>query len=79
MKSTLTKTTKFIKFSAAFLILFDVVFAINMLFLFPDLAPEWVFVALGLGVLTIFYWFRVLFSDPGFVQIPKGVDFLSLM
>lgn len=45
--------------SAAFLILFDVVFAINMLFLFPDLAPEWVFVALGLGVLTIFYWFRV--------------------
>ena len=45
--------------SAAFLILFDIVFAINMLFLFPDLAAPAVFVALGLGIITIYYWFRV--------------------
>jgi len=47
------------KMSAAFLIIFDLVFAINMLFLFPDLPPVMVFIALGLGISTIYYWFRV--------------------
>ena len=47
------------KMCAAFLIIFDLVFAINMLFLFPEFPPAAVFVALGLGILTIYYWFRV--------------------
>jgi len=68
------------KMSAAFLIFFDLVFFSNFAIIFP-LQETWIMciVPMILGVLTVFFWFRVQFSDPGFVKKPKDHDFLSLM
>lgn len=38
-----------------------------------------VYINLALGVLSIILWLFTQFSDPGFIQKPKEMDFLKLM
>lgn len=64
----------------AFLVFFDFIYALLILILFPVWeSEELVYFNLSLGVLTIIFWFVCQFSNPGFIEKPKGVDFLKLM
>ena len=57
--------------------LFDTIYALLMLFLFPVWdSGTVVYLNLALGLATLLSWFWAQFLDPGYVQKPKGVDFL---
>jgi hypothetical protein len=72
----------------AFLFVYDLIFALLILILFPGklvlfihFCSVWqtqieVYFNLGLGVITMLFWFISQFSDPGVIQKPKNVDFL---
>lgn len=60
-----------------FLIIFDGIYLLLMVFLFPLWGNEWaIYLDLLLGVLTMITWFMVQFSDPGFIKKPRKLDFL---
>ena len=38
---------------------------------------EWtVYFVMATGMITIVFWFKTQFMDPGFIEKPKQVDFL---
>jgi len=81
LKTSLKKTEKSMEMPIAFMIFFDTIFGILMLFLFPRWRNSWsVYMICISGLITMVFWFKTQFSDPGFMKKPKDVDFLvSLM
>jgi len=64
----------------AFLVFFDLIYAILILVLFPVwTSGTLIYSSLASGLVTIVFWFVSQFSDPGFIRKPKQVDFLKLM
>lgn len=63
-----------------FLMLFDGIYLLLMVFLFPLWENEWhIYLDLSLGVLTMLTWFMVQFSDPGVIKKPEKLDFMQLL
>ena len=62
--------------SIQFLFLFDGVYLLLIVFLFPLWKPWQIYTNLALGVLTMLTWFIVQFSDPGYITKPEQLDFL---
>lgn len=57
--------------------LFDTIYALLMLFLFPVWqSGTVVYLNLAFGLVTLLFWFWAQFLDPGYVQKPKDVNFL---
>ena len=68
LKNTLKKTEKSMEMPFAFLVVFDVIFALLFLFLFPRWENEWsVYVITFFGLMTLIFWFRTMYSNPGFI------------
>ena len=77
LKSSLKKSEKSMEMPFSFMILFDGVFAILFLLLFPRWENAWsVYFITFFGVTTMIFWFISQFMDPGYIKKPKSVDFL---
>ena len=77
LKTPMKKAEKSMSMPIAFLVFFDTIYALLMLFLFPVWKSEIaVYISLMLGMITMVFWFKAQFSDPGFIRKPREVDFL---
>ena len=77
LKTPLKRTEKSFSMPIAFLVFFDSIYGLATLFLFPIWKDEWrVYMTNLLGFLTIVFWFRTSFSDPGIILKPREIDFL---
>ena len=86
---SLSKVEKSLTMPMALLFFYVFTYAVQILFLFPGKLfiynclvwklDEFVYINSGLMVLTLLFWMIAQFSDPGFIDQPKGVDFLELM
>ena len=86
LKPSLSKIDKSLKMPAAFLIFFDLVYALLICVLYPGKYIKSNFIVWpknygiyftgGFGLITIIFWIICQFTDPGFIQKPKKVDFL---
>ena len=66
--------------SGFFIGFFDLIYVIEMAFIYPIQEHQrYVYTPLILGLIAIYTWFSVVFSNPGFVKRPKQNDFLALM
>ena len=66
--------------SGAFIAFFDTIYCLEMAFIYPIQEHEaQVYLPLIFGLITMYTWFTVVFSNPGLVKKPKQNDFLSLM
>jgi len=83
LKTPLKKTEKSLALPVTFLSFFNFIYVILIIILFPvwtnKIGRYLIYVDLSLGILSIILWLRTQFSDPGFIQKPKNVDFLKLM
>ena len=76
LKTPLKRTEKSLKMPIAFLVFFDSIYGLGLLFLFPIWQDELrVYFITFLGFLTLIFWFRTSFSDPGTIRKPKEMDF----
>ena len=76
LKTPLKRTEKSFSMPIAFLVFFDSIFGLATLFLFPIWQDEKrVYLTTTLGLLTILFWFRTSFSDPGIIMKPREIDF----
>ena len=58
--------------SGAFIAFFDLVYIIEMSLIYPICEREYeVYIPLAIGIVTMYSWFIVQFSDPGYVKKPK--------
>ena len=56
------------------------VYIIQGLFLYPVwISRYFIEVDVGLGILTLIFWFICLMSSPGFIKKPKNIEFLEIM
>lgn len=77
VKTPIRKKEKSLAMPVKFLVIFDGVYLLMIVFLFPLWENEWhIFINLILGVLSMITWFIVQFSDPGYVRKPKNLDFM---
>ena len=80
LKTPLKKVEKSFKMALYFISLNMLVYVLQVLFLYP-VWKRVIFmdVDLGLGALTIIFWFVCVVSSPGFIKKPKNLEFLKLM
>lgn len=77
---SLSKVEKSLTMPMAFLSFYVITYAVQICILFPVWENAYfVYINSGLMILTIMFWLLAQFSDPGFIDPPKGVDFLELM
>ena len=56
------------------------VYVIQTLFLYPVwLHRYFIELDVGLGILTLLFWWICLMSSPGFIRKPKDIEFLEIM
>jgi hypothetical protein len=80
LKTPLRKVEKSLKMAVYFISLNMFVYLIQTLFLYPVwLHRYFIDMDVGLGVLTLFFWFVCLMSSPGFIIKPKNIEFLEIM
>ena len=77
LKTPLKRTEKSLKMPIAFLVFFDSIYGLALLFLFPIWQDEQrVYLTSFLGFMTIVFWFLTSFSNPGVIMKPREMDFL---
>ena len=80
LKTPLRKVEKSLKMAIYFITLNGSVYIIQGLFLYPVwISRYFIEVDVGLGILTLIFWFVCLMSSPGFIKKPKNIEFLEIM
>ena len=80
LKTPLRKVEKSLKMALYFISLNGFVYIIQTLFLYPVwLHRYFIELDVGLGLLTLLFWFICLMSSPGFIKKPKAIEFLEIM
>ena len=80
LKTPLRKVEKSLKMALYFISLNGLVYIIQTLFLYPVwLHRYFIELDVGLGLLTLLFWFICLMSSPGFIRKPKNIEFLEIM
>jgi hypothetical protein len=80
LKTPLRKVEKSLKMALYFISLNGMVYVIQTLFLYPVwLHRYFIELDVGLGILTLLFWWICLMSSPGFIRKPKDIEFLEIM